>query len=211
MPTALIDVDKHLFEPIVKPGYADLDQKRIQSSPYTEIDHLLNLDDLQFGYRAIALALQSFEITSQRYAFDPYDDSFNIQQIWQLAHEYAIKLGKSLPTTEIYVIAFRSQLHTETQQSEERRVYLGQVDKASHQEANLSGGLLKYWFGTPEDTLGRNLATCWWRSKEDAKAGGGGKAHRQGMAKVKGWFGHWQVEEYRVVFGADRYSIERIN
>lgn len=211
MPTALIDVDRHLFEPIAKAGHADLTQQRIQASPYTETEHLLQLENLQFEYRAIALALQSLEITSQRYAFDPYDDSFNIQQIWQLAQDYAQKLGKPLPTTEIYVIAFRSQLHTETQQSTERRKYLGEVDKASHEEANLSGGLLKYWFGTPEDTLGRNLATCWWRSKEDAKAGGGGKAHRQGMAKVKGWFGHWQVEEYKVVFAPHKYSIDRIN
>lgn len=210
MPTALIDVDKHLFEPIVNPGCADLTARHIQASPYNEGDHLLDLDLLSLGYRVLALALQSFEITSKRYAFDPYDESFNIQVIWQLAKDYARQLGQPLPETEVYVIAFRSQLHTDTQQSADRRKYLGEVDKASHEEANVSGGLLKYWFGTPEDTMGRNLATCWWRSKEDAKAGGGGKAHRQGMAKVKGWFAHWQVEEYRVVFTDNDYTFSRL-
>lgn len=208
MPTALIEVDRHLFEPIVPAGYADLTVKSIQSSPYDDRDHLLDLERLDFAYRMVSVALQSFEITTAKYAFDPYAESFNIRQVWQLAVQYAHNLGRTLPSTEIYVIAFRSQLHTETQQSAERRKFLGDVDKASHAEANIAGGLLKYWFGTPENTLGRNLATCWWRSKADAKTGGGGPAHRKGMAKVRGWFAHWQVEEYRVEFAEEGYSIE---
>ena len=44
-----------------------------------------------------------------------------------------------------YVVVFRSQLNEGCD-----RAFLGQLDKNSHREAVVSGGLLKYWFGHAE-------------------------------------------------------------
>lgn len=68
------------------------------------------------------------------------------------------------------------------------RKELADIDLHTQVGANESGGLLKYWFGVPEDPHGRNLATCYWRNKRDARKGGEGRAHREGVKKVKGWY-----------------------
>lgn len=207
--TAKISDDQGLFIP-VRPIDAPLEvsEKYIRSSPYYEQEHLLDLDKLDLGYRALALALQSFEARSEKdYAFAAYKESFNIDSVILRAREYAATLGaEEFPETKVYIIAFRSILHLDVQESAEKRKKLAEIDKDSHTEANLSGGLLKYWFGTPDDVHAKNLATCWWRNGKDAKAGGGGPAHRQGMRLVKGWFKHWQVEEYELLITKDGHD-----
>ena len=55
---------------------------------------------------------------------------------------------------DFYVIVFRSKVNQHAD-----RQLLGELDKAAHLEAVESGGLLKYWFGEP-DEAGRILATC---------------------------------------------------
>ncbi|CAN3370615.1 hypothetical protein DICA2_F34464 [Diutina catenulata] len=206
--TARIADDANLLEPIF-PGskarnvvYEDL----IQSSPYTEREHRLALAKYSPSFQALALALQSFAPKSQRYAFEPYAEAFNIDEVVKLATEYAFQRGHQFERTEVWVIAFRSVLHTEVQESEEKRQFLARVDKDSHAEANASGGLIKYWFGTPDDETARNLATCWWSSYAEAKSGGGGPAHREGMKKVKSWFKYWKVEEYQLAVEAEGAS-----
>lgn len=207
--TARISDDSGLFVP-VKPIDSPLiaNEKYIRSSPYFEQDHLLELEKLEVGYRALALALQSFQARSEKdYAFAPYSEAFNIESIILRARQYATELGaEEFPEIKVYIIAFRSILHLDVQESAEKRKKLAEIDKDSHAEANLSGGLLKYWFGTPDDVFAKNLATCWWRNSQDAKAGGGGRAHRDGMRLVKGWFKHWQVEEYALVISEDTFS-----
>ena len=197
--TALIKDDFNLLDPIHDPSKPlDITQlTHIKSSPYVEPDHLLDLSSLSDEYRVLALALQSFHpINNHNYANSTYLEAFNIDVILELVREYSFQLNILFPSTTVYIIVFRSALYEEVRNSSEKRQFLADIDKASHEEANESGGLLKYWFGTPDDTDGRNLATCWWRNREDAKLGGGGKAHRKGMREVKSWFKHWQVEEY---------------
>jgi len=41
----------------------------------------------------------------------------------------------------------------------DERLEREELDEGSHAEATKSGGLLKYWFGMPDED-GRNLATC---------------------------------------------------
>lgn len=51
----------------------------------------------------------------------------------------------------------------------------------------------RYWFGSP-DAEGRNLATCIWRSKEDAKLGGRGEAHRRAAGAAVKSYVSWGIE-----------------
>lgn len=186
----------------------------IRSSPYFESEHRLRLSSLPLNYQIVSFSLQSLTPAARKdYAFVPYTEAFNITTIIDLVREHSQKLKYKFPETKLYVIAFRSILHKEVQESSAKRQFLADIDKQSHIEANQSGGLLKYWFGTPDDVHGQNLATCWWRSKADAKAGGGGKAHREGMKAVKDWFENWKVEEYQLTIHEDvqSYSFEPVN
>lgn len=69
--------------------------------------------------------------------------------------------------------------------------------------------MLKYWFGEP-DELGRNLATCVWRGREDAVKGGSGPGHERAMRRVRGLYKEWKVERWRFVVeeGAKGWRME---
>ncbi|KAK6457412.1 uncharacterized protein RJT20DRAFT_1983 [Scheffersomyces xylosifermentans] len=213
--TATIGDDEDLLTPVYDHTKGKLDVTSIdliRSSPYYEKDHWLDLTRSTDAYKVIGLALQSFKPTTEKYAFDPYLEAFNISVIIKLVKDYAKQLQIKFPKTHVYIIAFRSILFEHVQTSAEKRQFLATVDKDSHKEANESGGLLKYWFGTPDDVHGQNLATCWWESKKHAQVGGAGKAHRKGMNAVKSWFEHWKVEEYELIIEEDvsAYSFNRV-
>lgn len=171
------------------------------SSPYTEPPHLLDLDSLEPAYRASALVLQDFQATSQTYADDSYIDSFNIEEI-------AKKIQDQVGEATLYIVAFRSALRPEINTTANRAV-LFDADRRSHAEANALGGLLKYWYGTPAEN-GHNLATCWWRSAEDARLGGRGKAHRESVAHTMEWYLLWHVEQYNLEVTKDSWNLKRI-
>lgn len=120
---------------------------------------------------------------------------------------YASQLGAEIPP--LFVIAFRSKLKPHIRANPENIAALMNADKLSHAEATQLGGLLKYWYGEP-DQLGNNLATCWWRSAEDARAGGTGPAHRASVSRTKNWYALWQVEQYQLVVKNEVWSLERI-
>lgn len=214
--TSLIEGDKNLLSPVID-AHVQLDFDtftHIRTSPYFESGHLLDLNSLALNYQIISFSLQSLTPMAEgKYAFLAYIDAFNISTIVKLVREYSHMLRYQIPKTKVYVIAFRSILHKEVQESSEKRQFLADIDKQSHIEANQSGGLLKYWFGTPDNVHGQNLATCWWKSKSDAKAGGSGKAHREGMKKVRDWFVNWKVEEYEFIIdeSAQSYSFESLD
>lgn len=213
--TASIPQDFGLFTPVRDPALpvsAAKQPKSIRSSPYHEPEHWLDLDSVDPQHRILALALQSFQNINDSYARDEYEDSFNIPLIVDLVREYARVLDYPIEAIEAYVIAFRSSLHDHVHTSSEKRAYLCQVDKDSHREANISGGLLKYWYGVPDNTVeGRNLATCWWTNPKCAQLGGRGTAHREGVATVKGWYKYWQVEEYAIVITSTSYEFKKIH
>jgi len=112
------------------------------------------------------------------------------------------------PRTTAYVIVFRSR--RELPLSPATSVRLGELDSLAHEEAAASGGLLKYWFGSPNPVTGRNLATCLWVDHEHAVGGGGGPGHREAMREAKGAYVGWEVERLRFVVeeGAERYWFE---
>jgi len=110
----------------------------VVSSPYTDDDHLLDLQTLDTENQLLARALQKMDCTRDDYATAPYIDSFNfsecIAELKQLAKEHDHVWRQST----FYIVAFRSQIPPTTLYSE-----LGELDKAAHREAVESGGLLK--------------------------------------------------------------------
>ena len=123
-------------------------------SPYTSLPHLLDLRPLKEPQRLLAKALTTLQSTRPDYALAPYHQSFN----WD-AVTHRLKSLLELSTHQwqrqhFYIVVFRSQVPPTTD-----RTHLGMLDQRSHIEATKSGGLLKYWFGLP-DQNGRNLATC---------------------------------------------------
>ncbi len=109
------------------------------SSPYSEDRHLLDLTTLNKESQLLARALTRMACTRGDYATAPYTESFNwgecVAELKQLAKEHNHEWSRS----DFYIVAFRSQIPPTTLYSE-----LGELDKAAHQEAVESGGLLKY-------------------------------------------------------------------
>ncbi|KAK3318046.1 hypothetical protein B0H66DRAFT_223852 [Apodospora peruviana] len=170
-----------------------LDQHRyLVVSPYTEPDHLLDLESLDVENRHLALALADLKCLRQDYATAPYLETFNWEEIMATLRALARETNHTWRETSFFVVAFRSQIPPTTVYAE-----LGALDKAAHAEATASGGFLKYWFGTP-DIEGRNLATCIWSSQEDAKKGGIGPAHRKAAGAARSLYSFWKIDRHRL-------------
>ena len=123
-------------------------------SPYTTSPHLLDLRTLDVPQKLLAQSLTVLQSTRKDYATAPYHQSFN----WDAVID---QLKSLLGTTNdlwhhqhFYIVVFRSQIPPTTD-----RTHLIELDQKSHAEATKSGGLLKYWYGLPDEN-GRNLATC---------------------------------------------------
>ncbi|KAL4905853.1 hypothetical protein BDW74DRAFT_177552 [Aspergillus multicolor] len=161
-----------------KPSRAD--SRYLITSPYTTPEHLLDLSTLDTPNRLLAQALTTLTPTRADYATAPYTESFNWSSVSATLHELAAKEGYSWQRQSFYVVVFRSTLQADIDGD---RLHL--LDERSHAEAVASGGLLKYWFGVKNEKR-ENLATCVWRSREDARAGGTGPWHAKarGAARV---------------------------
>ena len=57
--------------------------------------------------------------------------------------------------------------------------------------------LHRYWFGSP-DVDGRNMATCIWRSQDDARKGGAGPAHREAAGSARSLYSFWKIDRHRL-------------
>lgn len=128
----------------------------LQASPYSDHTHLLDLTTLDKPLQLFAEALTGMRPITPDYATAPYQTAFNWDSIADvftrtMKDEYP---GEPLDRVDFYVIVFRSRV---TKNAD--RQLLGELDKAAHLEAVESGGLLKYWFGSPNEVC-RNLATC---------------------------------------------------
>ncbi|KAL4879518.1 hypothetical protein BJY04DRAFT_93681 [Aspergillus karnatakaensis] len=149
------------------------------SSPYTTPDHLLDLSTLPTQSRLLAQALTVLTPIRPDYATAPYTESFN----WPTVFETLSTLSEAEPhtwtTNSFYVVVFRSVLNEDVDLDR-----LSLLDERSHAEATESGGLLKYWFGVKNGRR-ENLATCVWRSRQDARAGGTGPWHAKARAAAK--------------------------
>ncbi|KAJ9273125.1 hypothetical protein DTO212C5_710 [Paecilomyces variotii] len=152
---------------------------RLISSPYNEPAHLLDLKRLDTPNRLFAKALTILKPIQYDYATAEYTQSFNWVAVFELLRALSDAEGYEWKKQEFYVVVFRSVLRADADLE-----YLHQLDAHSHAEATTSGGLLKYWFGTKNENR-RNLATCLWRNREDARLGGLGPWHKKARAAAR--------------------------
>lgn len=150
------------------------DNNYIIASPYTSPLHLLDLRHLETPSQLLAQSLTLLTPTRPDYATAPYHESFNWPTVFTHLHELArsIHYPWQHPQT-FYVVVFRSILAPGIDID-----WLSTLDEESHREATQSGGLLKYWFGST-NAHRQNLATCLWRNRDDARAGGRGPWHQK--------------------------------
>ncbi|KAK6426136.1 hypothetical protein LTR95_016168, partial [Oleoguttula sp. CCFEE 5521] len=120
---------------------------RLQASPYTTRDHLLDLATLSPSLQLFAKSLVHMQAIRPDYATAPYPKAFNWQSIVDAYCTIAMndQAQPCLEPLHVFVIVFRSRINIDAD-----RVLLGQLDAAAHVEAVDGGGLLKYWFGTPD-------------------------------------------------------------
>lgn len=155
--------------------------KLLISSPYVTKPHILDLGTLGPMPRYLAVALAELRPLFPTYALRPFSLALNWEEIFTIrlpaliaSHGSGFDTIWPVEETQLfYVVFFRSTLHEDIDVD-----LLSRLDEESHAEATSSGGLLKYWFGKP-DAQRRNLATCVWRSREDATEGGKGPWHRR--------------------------------
>lgn len=132
----------------------DQDNHLLIVSPYNENLHLLDLTTLDDPDQILATALTLMRPIRNDYATASYQDSFNWRQIFELMKHLADARDMHWKAHSFYVVTFRSK-----RSSVPSSANIHELDAQAHREAIASGGLLKYWFGSP-DVLGHNLATC---------------------------------------------------
>jgi hypothetical protein len=128
--------------------------KFFASSPYLDNGHLLDLNNLDKQSRLFALALSTLQPRTPDYATTNYEDSLDLDLVLAKLKDLLQDARLRWKHQDFYVVEFRSQLKPQIDNP-----LLFKLDKESHREANISGGLLKYWYGEP-DSERRNLATC---------------------------------------------------
>lgn len=173
-------------------------------SPYTDDPNLLDLTTVSLQEQLLAHALVKLKPLIEEYARAPYIEIFNWSEIIDDLRERAHVANHFWTEQVFYIVVFRSQITPTTDYG-----HLGDLDKAAHAEAVQSGGFLKYWFGFP-DVEGRNLATCVWRSQEDARQGGVGPAHRRAAGAARHSYTEWHIERLALTIknGAKEWKIE---
>ncbi|KAI5201297.1 hypothetical protein AUEXF2481DRAFT_38598 [Aureobasidium subglaciale EXF-2481] len=151
-------------------------------SPYTSPPHLLDLNGYSTASQLFAKALTIFQPTRADYATADYVESFNFTEVIGALKALAKAEGHTWQKTEFYVVSFRSQLSSDADP-----VRLFELDSFSHEEAMTSGGLLKYWYGVKNQDR-RNLATCFWESRQHARDGGRGPWHAKARTAAGIWY-----------------------
>lgn len=139
--------------------------KYLVVSPYTEQDHLLDLDTLDAENRILATALLGLKCLRADYATAPYKDTFNWPEVIELVRLLASRSNHRWRETSFYTVAFRSQIPPTTKYED-----LGVLDKAAHAEATASGGFLKSVFNPAGRSRG-NGSDGWLTRRPDIGLG----------------------------------------
>ncbi len=128
--------------------------KLLISSPYLELHHQLDLSTLDAQSALFARSLAVLDSATTVYATSEYTDALTWSAVVAHLRKLCAEQNHTWTQQAFYVVAFYSKL----KEGADRNL-LQQLDKESHAEAAKSGGLLKYWFGSPNEQR-RNLATC---------------------------------------------------
>lgn len=125
-----------LDDKTVAPGARSL--RYLVASPYTDPEHLLDLETLDVENQILAEALVGMKPLRADYATASYLDTFNWEEIICRVRELVAARGHDFKETSWYIVAFRSRIKPTTEYPD-----LGALDKAAHAEAMASGGFLK--------------------------------------------------------------------
>lgn len=177
----------------IEDAQAVVEERLLVASPYTSRLHLLDLTTLTQPQTLLAKALTILAPATPAYATTPYINAFNWDAVFTYLTAAVKSEGFHWKEQFFYIVVFRSQVPPSTDRS-----HLAELDKTAHTEAVKSGGLLKYWFGTP-DIDGRNVATCVWRRREDAAPGSGGEGHKAAMRATIKMYTEWKIERLKLV------------
>ncbi|GAM89578.1 hypothetical protein ANO11243_076170 [Dothideomycetidae sp. 11243] len=176
----------------------------LKSSPYDYPTNFLDLSTLDTPDLLFAKAMTAFESTRPDYATQPYAESFNFSEVLTLLRSLAAAEQYTWKEHVFYVVVFQSTLKRGADGE-----LLHKLDQESHREACASGGLLKYWFGSPDGER-RNLATCYWSSRDHARRGGTGPWHKKARAAAGQLYDRIDFSTYRFTIseGATDFSLE---
>ncbi|ORY03215.1 hypothetical protein BCR34DRAFT_492575 [Clohesyomyces aquaticus] len=174
------------------------------SSPYNIPGHYLTLTSLNTHNLIFAKALTGLKPVRSNYATAPYTQALNFTTVLELVRGFVKDEGIEWKEQSFYVVIFRSKLRTGVDSD-----LLYQLDCESHREACECGGLLKYWFGRVDEER-RNLATCFWRSREDARLGGLGPWHAKARAAGRQLYESiiFSTHRFTVLDGAEDFRFE---
>ncbi|CAI6341201.1 unnamed protein product [Periconia digitata] len=183
----------------------DLYSPLLISSPYNSPSHYLDLTTLTTPSLIFAKALTALKPLREDYATAPYTSSLNFSStILPLVRELAAAERFEWKEQSFYVVIFRSKLQDGIDGE-----WLYKLDFESHREACESGGLLKYWFGKA-DAGRRNLATCFWHSRDDARKGGLGPWHAKARAAGRSLYEYinFSTHWFTILDGAEDFRFE---
>jgi hypothetical protein len=124
------------------------------SSPYNNPGHYLDLMTLDTPDLLFSKALTALKPLRPDYATAPYTEALDFSAVLEAVRHFAKDEQFAWKEHTFYVVVFRSKLKDSIPND-----LLYQLDYESHREACESGGLLKYWFGKPDEER-KNLATC---------------------------------------------------
>ncbi|OAG02934.1 uncharacterized protein CC84DRAFT_1061420, partial [Paraphaeosphaeria sporulosa] len=174
------------------------------SSPYNNCGHYLDLTTLDTPNLIFAKALTALKPLRSDYATAPYLTSLSFPAVLSLVRSLSHEAGYTWKKHAFYVVIFRSQLKADIDND-----LLYKLDYESHREACESGGLLKYWFGKTNGER-RNLATCFWRSREDAHLGGLGPWHKKARAAGRTMYEsiRFSTHRFTITDGAEEIEFE---
>lgn len=176
----------------------------IVSSPYSSPLHLLDLRTLDIPSQLLAQALTLLAPTRPDYATAPYHESFNWPTVFTHLHHLAQSINHPWTHHTFYVVVFRSILARDIDID-----WLSTLDEESHREATHSGGLLKYWFGTT-NAHRQNLATCLWRHRDDARAGGSGPWHQRARLAAAQLYERIEFQTMSLVVEQESWRLESL-
>lgn len=179
-------------------------------------------NDYAEGYE-VSSTKKSQEKQSQLIAPHPVSDEMDMMQCpafnapTSTASDRALALVKrifnwselpSLPIEDEYTwygVAFRSK-----RRSGSESLNLYEADRRSHEEAVDSGGLLMYWYGSPNPITGHNLATCIWTNRQDAIRASSLPLHARAAAHALKAYESFELNRYalRKVKGETQLRVE---
>ncbi|KAF1994350.1 hypothetical protein P154DRAFT_567421 [Amniculicola lignicola CBS 123094] len=187
---------------------SDESQKQLStwliSSPYNTPNHYLDLTTLSLPSLVFAKALTALKPVRPDYATASYTSALNFPTILSLVRGFAADEGYTWKEVSFYVVVFRSKLKESSDGD-----WLYRLDFESHGEACERGGLLKYWFGKVDGER-KNLATCFWHSREHARLGGLGPWHKKARAAGRELYDYinFSTHRFTILDGAVDFRFE---